>query len=114
MVEEITRANERFYRAFESLDIDRMAEVWLHDDSVKCIHPGWQAKFGWEEVRDSWITIFSNTRYMEFDISDVHVLVLGDCAWVICTETLSSVTGNERMSGKVQAPTYMCIGARPG
>ena len=103
LVQEVMRANEGFYRAFESLDVDKMAEVWLHDDSVQVIHPGWQVKRGWEEVRESWDTIFSNTRYMEFDIADVRVLMSGDFAWVTCTENLRSVVGDEQNMGIVQA-----------
>ena len=37
---EIEGANARFYRAFESLDIKQMDEVWAREEYVTCIHPG--------------------------------------------------------------------------
>ena len=103
LIQDVIKANEEFYRAFESLNIERMAEIWLQDESVQVIHPGWQAKRGWDEVKDSWDTIFSNTGYMEFDITDVHVLVGGEFARVSCTENLRSVVGSEQSMGQVQA-----------
>ena len=103
LTEEVRRANERFYRAFESLDIEKMARVWVQDDTAHVIHPGWTAKYGWEEVRDSWVAIFDNTRYMEFDVTDVHILVVGDLARVTCVENLRSVVGDEQNTGQVQA-----------
>jgi len=32
MIEEVEQANEAFYRAFESLDIKKMDEVWARED----------------------------------------------------------------------------------
>lgn len=103
LTEEVRRANEGFYSAFESLDIEKMARVWVQDDTAHVIHPGWTAKYGWEEVRDSWVAIFDNTRYMEFDVTDVHILVVGDLARVTCVENLRSVVGDEQNTGQVQA-----------
>ena len=103
LTEEVRRANERFYRAFESLDIEKMARVWVQDGTAHVIHPGWTAKYGWEEVRDSWVAIFDNTRYMEFDVTDVHILVVGDLARVTCVENLRNVVGDEQNTGQVQA-----------
>ena len=37
-----SRANLAFYRAFEALDIEAMHLVWLDDDCIKCVHPGWE------------------------------------------------------------------------
>ena len=51
---QVRHANERFYRAFEALDIDLMDAVWLHTERAKCVHPGWELLSGWEAVRKSW------------------------------------------------------------
>lgn len=102
LIQEIIKANDGFYRAFESLDVEKMSGVWVQDDSVKCIHPGWPVKLGWEAVRDSWATIFQNTEYMEFTITDVDALVAGDFGWVTCTENLRSVVGGQQNTGVVQ------------
>lgn len=53
-IKEVTVANQKFYEAFESLDIARMDDVWAHQDYVTCIHPGWTIRSGWPAVRDSW------------------------------------------------------------
>ena len=33
----VADSNSAFYRAFESLDMERMEAVWLRTDDVKCI-----------------------------------------------------------------------------
>ena len=86
----VREANERFYRAFESLDLAEMDQVWAHGDDVACVHPGWNRLHGWEEVRRSWAAIFQSTSEMRFTITDVRVEVRGDLAWVHCTENIIS------------------------
>lgn len=85
---EVTAANEGFYRAFESLDIRRMDEVWARDESVLCVHPGWDVLSGWRAVRDSWVRIFNNTRSMKFSITNRRVSATGEVGWVLCTEEI--------------------------
>jgi SnoaL-like domain len=58
----VLRANERFYEAFEQLDIEAMSVVWLHSNRARCIHPGWRTLRGWSAIKESWIAIFSNTE----------------------------------------------------
>ena len=91
-VEAVREANQRFYRAFESLAIDEMERLWVRGEHVACIHPGWQRLCGWEAVRESWDAIFRDTAEMRFTITDVHVEVRGDLAWVLCTENILSET----------------------
>lgn len=89
-IEEITKANEAFYAAFESLDIANMDRLWAKGDHVSCIHPGWAMRQGWPAVRDSWVLIFNNTFSMEFTLSEVWVHVAGDLGWVTCVENIES------------------------
>lgn len=86
----VLEANLRFYEAFQALDIEQMDEVWLHEDWVECVHPGWDLLLGWEEVRESWARIFAGTQRMKLDISSVWVRVEGEVAWVACTEHVTS------------------------
>lgn len=86
----VREANRHFYQAFAALDLERMDEVWLHEDWVECVHPGWDLLLGWEEVRESWARIFSSTQRMKVEISSVWVRVEGDVAWVACTEHVTS------------------------
>ena len=54
-IDSVQEANKVFYEAFETLDIQKMDKLWLQDDSVKCVHPGWEICSGWPDVRDSWV-----------------------------------------------------------
>ncbi|MBI3611520.1 MAG: nuclear transport factor 2 family protein [Nitrospirae bacterium] len=100
---EVERANERFYRAFESLDIHKMEEVWAMDKPVKCVHPGWELRSGWPDVRDSWVLIFNHTTGMRFEVTDVDIVVNGDLAWVTCTEKVSMMVDGEPHVSRVLA-----------
>jgi ketosteroid isomerase-like protein len=100
----VAKANEEFYAAFEALDMDRMEACWLHDDGVRCIHPGWDAMVGWPQVSRSWMAIFANSAYIQFFLTDVEVHVDADTAWVTCAENiLSGGAGVEVQDAKVLA-----------
>ena len=94
---QVQRANERFYRAFESLDSAKMAAVWVQAERAKCVHPGWHMLSGWEAIRQSWEAIFANTDYMRFVITDVSVHLYGHVAWVTCVENLSDAPDTLQM-----------------
>jgi len=102
-IEEVTRANQEFYQAFESLDIGRMDRIWAQQEYVTCIHPGWTLRIGWPAVRDSWVLIFNNTFSMKFDLTEIQVQVAGDVAWVICTENITSRQGETTQESRVLA-----------
>jgi hypothetical protein len=88
--EPVRAANDAFYRAFESLDLDEMDGLWVHDGHVACVHPGWPRLTGWGAVRASWETIFRNTREIRFTLTDVRIGVRDTLAWVTCTENILS------------------------
>ena len=102
-IEEVNKANQRFYEAFESLDITQMDRVWAHQEYVTCVHPGWSLRTEWPEVRDSWVLIFNNTFSMKFELSEVMVQVAGDMAWVICIENITTQQSEEPQHAKVLA-----------
>jgi hypothetical protein len=85
-------ANQRFYRAFESLDLAEMDQVWAHGDHVACVHPGWHRLHGWDAVRGSWAAIFQGTTEMRFTVTDVRAELRGELGWVHCTENILSET----------------------
>ncbi len=107
--ERVLRENLWFYRAFESLDIAEMEQVWAHGDDVTCVHPGWSPLTGWTAVRDSWAAIFSNTTLMQFRITDAQVTAVGECAWVCCTENITSVVNGAVSESKVQATNIFVL-----
>jgi len=102
-IEEVTKMNEQFYRAFENLDVGLMDSIWAHQEYVTCIHPGWSIRVGWPAVRDSWVVIFNNTFSMEFELTELQVQVAADVAWVICTENISSRVGESPQESRVVA-----------
>lgn len=85
----VEQANTAFYRALESGILERMDEVWAHEDWVRCVHPGWDLLIGWHRVRESWEMIFASGQKMRAAPSDVWVYTEGDIAWVTCTENIT-------------------------
>ena len=82
-------ASLAFYRALEARDLSAMEQVWLHDESVGCVHPGWHRLNGWSEVRRSWENIFANARRWRVACEDVRIHVLENVAGVTCVELLT-------------------------
>ena len=102
-IEAVKLANQLFYRAFETLDIDQMSGVWDDQYEVTCVHPGWPLIQGREEVIHSWASIFNNTMVMQFTITETSVHIAGDWAWVGCTESLRSVVDGRVNEAKIEA-----------
>lgn len=105
-IEEVTRANQEFYKAFESLDVARMDRIWAQQEYVTCIHPGWTLRAGWPAVRDSWVLIFNNTFSMAFELTELQIQVAGDVAWVVCTENITSRQGEQPQGNRVLATNF--------
>jgi ketosteroid isomerase-like protein len=103
----VRRANQEFYRAFESLELARMEDAWAHDGQVTCVHPGWPLAEGWPAVRASWSTIFSHTPAIRFEVTGERIAVHGELAWVVCVERISA--GDDR--GAVLATNVLRRGA---
>lgn len=88
--ESVLSANAMFYRAFEVRDIELMGQLWANTPYVRCIHPGWEPLYGWEEVIGSWGQIFAGMETLRFSLADVSVRVGGDMAWVELSEMLEA------------------------
>ena len=99
--QEVTEANEGFYRAFETLKIDAMERVWAKDADIQCGHPGWRILRGWGPVMESWKRIFENTPSMKFTLTDVKVEVRGELAWVTLYENLNSTIEGQNYSAAI-------------
>ena len=99
--QEVAKANESFYRAFESLDIKRMEAVWDRDDAIQCGHPGWRMLRGWQPVMESWRAIFENTPQIRFLLTDVTIEVRGGLAWVTLYENLNSSVEGQNVSATI-------------
>ena len=99
----VLEANRNFYRALQDLSLEKMDAVWLQEDWVKCVHPGWNLLEGWETIRESWQTMFKDTDSMLIRVGVQSVRVDGSTAWVCCTEDISSAEGRRTDSGSAQA-----------
>jgi ketosteroid isomerase-like protein len=86
----VAQANESFYRAFESLNIEQMERVWAQGTEIQCGHPGWRILRGWEPVMESWRRIFENTPAIRFQLTDVSIQIQNALAWVTLYENIQS------------------------
>lgn len=81
-------ANAAFYAAFARRDLLAMDGLWTRRGRVCCIHPGWAALHGREQVLASWASIFAGEDDAEIRCLDPRVRVDGDAATVVCEEQL--------------------------
>ncbi|MDW0275509.1 MAG: nuclear transport factor 2 family protein [Nitrososphaeraceae archaeon] len=88
-------SNIRFYKAFETLSIGEMGQVWKHSDDTICIHPGWEMFTSWTAIRESWLRIFENTKMIKFVITNIKIKVFQKIAIVVCLENIDSIIEDE-------------------
>ena len=88
--EQVLEANQNFYAALQKLSLEEMEGVWLQEDWVRCVHPGWELLEGWDAVRESWQQIFENTQFMRIVVAVQSIRVENSIAWVCCTAKISS------------------------
>ena len=87
--DEVLRANQAFYDAFLARDLSKMRDVWATRHHVACVHPGWHVLVGREEVMASWEAILASEESPAISCSEATAFVLGDSAFVTCTEDVS-------------------------
>lgn len=102
-------ANQRFYVAFESLDIAQMEAIWAHDDNVECVQPGGELLLGWDEVRTSWARILANTKRVRISLGSIWVRVEGDVGWVACTEHVTTAFAEGFDQALIQATNIFVL-----
>lgn len=100
---EVMGANERFYQAFNKRDLISMQAVWRQDDSIACIHPGWEVLKGFDSIIHSWERIFSGSENLEIKLSDIVVSGEGGLVWVGCQENLFALSQSGVQLSKVYA-----------
>lgn len=108
---EVVLANERFYHAFESLDIKRMESVWANDDEIQCGHPGWRILRGWKPVMESWRQIFENTPRIQFMLTDLTVAVYSELACITLYENLNSSLEGQNVAATILTTNIFRKGA---
>ena len=83
--------NSRFYQAFATRDFELMDEIWGLSEPIACIHPGWTALLGRNEVMASWKGILSNTKAPSIKCLSPKVHLLGPMAFVTCIELIGEL-----------------------
>lgn len=89
-LEAVLAANAAFYAAFERGDFEAMQDLWAPDDGVVCVHPATAPIRGRRDVMRSWMVLMANDAYIQFFLTDVAGVVVGDVASVTCTENVLS------------------------
>ncbi len=82
----VLEANLSFYEAFATVDFEAMDALWSRRHAVACIHPGWQALHGREEVMASWRAILMSSTAPAIRCSDARAVLLDEVAYVTCVE----------------------------
>jgi len=96
----VLKANERFYQAIETADLDLMREVWVPPEvgeaAAHCVHPGQAAVHGVGKILRSWALVLARMSYLQFFLTDVRVVLIEAVAVVTCVENiLSNLPGDE-------------------
>ena len=99
----VREANERFYMAMTTAEIEDMDAVWVEDAKSICIHPSRDALIGYDAIRESWVSIFSGESSMSIAAGNERITVSGDSAWVVCNETISVATPDGLGAAAAQA-----------
>jgi len=86
-------ANEAFYRAFASLDLELMADVWARETEVRCLHPGAHPILGRELVLASWREIFANSESGSISFHVREATMAGGLGIVCCFEVVNGHFG---------------------
>jgi ketosteroid isomerase-like protein len=89
---EVLEANEAFYRAFAARDVAAMDAAWARRAPVACIHPGWDALDGREEVVGSFRAILESGSAPKVRCTLAQAHLLGEVAFVTCHELVQGAT----------------------
>lgn len=65
-----------------------MSDLWVHDDTASCTHPGWATLHGWAAISASWFAIFDQATPMQVFVTDLRIQVEGTAAWATLDENL--------------------------
>lgn len=84
----VLAANEAFYAAFRSADIDAMEALWAKRKKVSVYHPNWPGIETRDGVMESWYRILVVGDPPHVSIAEPTVIMSERSALVICTEDL--------------------------
>ncbi len=82
-------ANEAFYDAFDTADLDAMSALWAAEHDVACLHPGAPPIFGRDAVLKSWFDILGAPQRPAIQCTEARAIAFHRSGIVICREVLS-------------------------
>ncbi len=88
---EVLAANQAFYDAFARGDMVVLEALWAEKAAVACIHPGWDALVGRDEVLQSFRSILGGGGAPAVKCLRPTATVMGEAAFVVCAEALGDV-----------------------
>lgn len=88
MDKSLLAANQRFYDAFTSADIEAMDSLWAREAPVTCIHPGWTPLVSRAEIMKSWQAILTGPVPKEIIFSAPEAFPGENMGYVICNQTI--------------------------
>ncbi len=87
-------AEEAFYHAFKTANLEAMMHVWLDADYVKCIHPMSHRLIGTHEIQQGWQEVFSHHAEIQFETIETHQKEQSDLAIHVVNEKIK-MKGNQ-------------------
>ena len=82
-------ANDAFYNAFTTRDLETLKALWSREAPVVCIHPGWAPLYGREAVLESWANIISGPGSPKISCQGAKAHFLSDdVCFVTCYERI--------------------------
>ncbi len=98
--EAVLETNQAFYQAFSQRNLQKMNQVWWQGSTSLCIHPGGRVFIGWEEIRDTWSSIFRNTDFLEIDLEIIKIEIDQALAYLVVGETVLQSSRGKKFKGQ--------------
>lgn len=87
------QAQEAFYSAFETGDLESMADVWELSDTVACVHPDGPELLGYQQIMESWREILASTSGLRITVEILEQYDTPQLSIRFVSETLFNETG---------------------
>lgn len=87
----VLEANRAFYEAFNTRDVEAMADLWQRSDDVTCIHPHRNVNRGHADVQRTWRAILTNPDQPRIVFAAEEARVVGDIGIVAGREVVAGV-----------------------
>ena len=90
-IDQIIKANNRFYEALGERDLELMKTVFVADERAGCTHPGWIMLRGYDAIIQSWENVFDPEDKLHINLHNVTVDIKAQSAWVTCLQELTYI-----------------------